>query len=149
MDIQTLHSSIVNLVAPIFSDRGVELVELSLKGSRQRRLVRIYADRPEGITIDECSRLSRELADLLDTHNPIDGSYVLEVSSPGLDRPLETHRDFQRALGKDVKMQVEGLGEFLGRLEAAEDTDLVVRTADDVVTLPRSQVLKAHLHYEI
>ena len=110
MDAETLQSTLEELIEPYFREQGVELVELAIKGSPQRRLLRIYADGSEGITIDKCAELSRGLADILDTCDPIQGSYVLEVSSPGLDRPLNTDRDYQRALGKVVRMQVEGRG---------------------------------------
>jgi ribosome maturation factor RimP len=149
MDTEDLQSSIQKLVEPYFREQGVELVELALKGSPRRRLLRIYVDRPEGITIDQCAGLSRGLADILDTYDPIEGTYVLEVSSPGLDRPLKSDRDFQRALGKDVRMQVEGRGELRGRLAAAEGDGLTIQTGDETVTVSRSQVLKANLHFEI
>ena len=149
METEPLQSSIEKLIEPYFQEQGVELVELAIKGSHRRRLLRVYVDRPEGITVDECAGLSRGLADILDTYDPIEGSYVLEVSSPGLDRPLKSDRDFQRALGKAVRMQVEGQGELLGTLSAAEGDGLTIQTDEELVTVARSQVLKANLHFEI
>ena len=148
MDLMTLQDEVEKLVHPFLYEQGVELVDLFLSGNRRRILLRLYVDRPDGITIGECVTLSRELADLLDTHNPIQRSYVLEVSSPGLDRPLKSDRDFERSIGKLVKLEVNGQGERIGTLQAIEGDALDLEIDGQILRICRTDVNKANLHFE-
>ena len=148
MDDLALHQSIERLVTPFLETRGVELVELLLSGSPRRRMLRIYADRTGGITIDECVTLSRGLEDLLDTHDPINGSYTLEVSSPGLNRSLKSERDYQRAVGQDIRLVVEGQGVLTGVLLSSDGADLALKVDGAVRHIPRAGIQKANLHFE-
>ena len=90
------------IIDPILRDAGFELVEIQLGASKRRSVVRVFIDSENGISIDDCARMSEEISVHLDAHDPIRGSYVLEVSSPGLDRPLTKERDFRRAVGKKL-----------------------------------------------
>ncbi|MCZ6633443.1 MAG: ribosome maturation factor RimP [bacterium] len=148
MDLMTLQDEVEKLVHPFLYEQGVELVDLFLSGNRRRILLRLYVDRPDGITIGECVTLSRELADLLDTHNPIQRSYVLEVSSPGLDRPLKSDRDFERSIGKLVKLEVNGQGARIGTLQAMEGDALDLEIDGQILRICRTDVNKANLHFE-
>ena len=148
MDDFTLRECVEELLSPPLDEKGVELVELVLTGSDTRKLLRLFIDRPEGITIDECASLSRELADVLDTYNPIQGSYVLEVSSPGLDRPLKSPRDYERAQGRLVKLIVDGRGEVTGKLLSFEEPEIALEVNGDLEKVDRSEVQKANLHFE-
>lgn len=148
-DQTTIQTTLESLIEPYLSEQGVELVELALKGTPRRYMLRVYVDRPGGITIDSCAELSRGLADVLDTHDPIQGSYVLEVSSPGLNRPLESDKDFKRAIGRLVRLQLEGRGELLGTLAAVEGNRLSIQKGEETETVCRSEVLKANLHFEL
>ena len=148
MDNLALYQSIERLVAPFLEARGVELVELLVSGSLRRRMLRLYVDRPGGITIDECVALSKNLEDLLDTHDPIDGSYTLEVSSPGLTRALKSERDYQRAMGQDVRLIVDGGEVLTGTLLDCDGTGLVLQVEGAVHRIPRSEISKANLHFE-
>ena len=138
------------LVSPLLDERGVTLVELSVSGGNRRKLVRIYVDRsPEGITVDECAELSRDLGDLFDVHDPISGTYVLEVSSPGLTRQLKTDRDFSLSVGKLLKLVVEGQGTPIGKLISVSDDDLLLDIDGETVRIERARIQKANLHFEL
>ena len=95
-----IKDTLTDMIVPLLKRRDVELVELAVSGGYKRKIIRNFVDRSDGITIDECAVLSREIADIFDTRDPIDGTYVLEVSSPGLTRPLKTDRDFDRVVGR-------------------------------------------------
>lgn len=99
---------------------GFDLVDVEQVGGRSHQTLRVYIDCRGGITVDDCADVSRHLSALLDVEDPLPGSYTLEVSSPGLDRPLVTLADFQRYRGEMVKLRthepVAGRKNFTGRL---------------------------------
>jgi ribosome maturation factor RimP len=149
MDTLHLDQTLTELIKPLLEERSVELVELSVSGGRRRKLVRIFVDRSQGITIGECASLSREIADLFDTRDPLDGGYVLEVSSPGLTRPLKTDSDFERAVGKSLRLVVDGLGVRVGTLLQVNSEHLNVDLDGEQVAIDRAQIQKATLHFEL
>lgn len=149
MDTLHLDQTLNQLITPLLEERGIELVELAVSGGRHRKLVRLFVDRPEGITIGECASLSREIGDLFDTHDPISGGYVLEVSSPGLTRPLKTDSDFERVVGKALRLVVNGLGEQVGTLLHVNPEHLDVDLDGEHVAIDRAQIQKATLHFEL
>ena len=91
-----LRSALMSLVGPVVEDHDAELVDIELRGSANHRTVKILVHRDPGILLDDCEAISREVGDLFDIEDPVPGRYRLEVTSPGLDRPLTTDRDFQR-----------------------------------------------------
>ena len=99
---------------------GFDLVDVELIGGRQHQTLRVYIDSRGGITVDDCADVSRHVSAILDVEDPLPGSYTLEVSSPGLDRPLVTRADFERYRGQMVKLRmhapVAGRRNFTGRL---------------------------------
>src|SRR5262245_65163882 len=103
-------------VAPVVGGHGLTLVDVDWRGLRPRGVLRLYVDKPGGVGIGECERLSRELGDVLDAAAVIDGGYDLEVSSPGLDRPLKKEREYRWAVGKQVHCWLAGGAEIRGRL---------------------------------
>ena len=109
---------------------GFDLVDVELAGGRQHRLLRVYIDCRGGITVDDCADVSRHLSGLLDVEDPLPGSYTLEVSSPGLDRPLVSREDFRRFRGETVKVRmhapVAGRRNFTGRLLDIVDDHVVL-----------------------
>ncbi len=139
---------------------GFELVELERAGSRTRPVLRLRVDRPDsepghGITIDECAEVSRAIGPLLDERLGGGASYVLEVSSPGIERPLTRSRDFRRFAGREVALKGYGPlagrgrrleGELLGLTRSGEEERIRLRLADgDEVEVPRSDVARAQL----
>ncbi len=101
---QQLEAELAELAQPILAEAGLELVELALKGSGSRQVLRLSIDRAgsEGVGVDDCQRISRELSSVLDEVEPIPASFVLEVSSPGIDRPIRTADDIRRNTGRRV-----------------------------------------------
>ena len=94
------------LVMPILEENNFELVDVEYRKEGKHWYLRVYIDKEGGITLDDCQLVSEYLSDRLDEVDPIDHSYILEVSSPGLDRPLKTPRDFKRNLGKEVEVSL-------------------------------------------
>lgn len=143
---------------------GFELVELERAGSRARPIFRMRIDRPDsqpgqGVTVDECVRVSRALQPYMDGRPDIAERYVLEVSSPGVERPLRRHRDWLRFRGREVALQGKGdlagrgTRRLEGRLEGLVDEDAAegqetirLRLSDEtVVEVPREEISRAHL----
>jgi ribosome maturation factor RimP len=110
---------------------GLEVVEVELKGSGKARMLRIFIDKPGGVTHEDCANLSREVGTILDVEDIVPGdSYVLEVSSPGLDRKLVRSRDYERFTGSRVKLTtrnpINGNRHFEGRLETFQNETLTL-----------------------
>ncbi|MDA8388944.1 MAG: ribosome maturation factor RimP [Nitrospiraceae bacterium] len=129
----------------------VEAVELL--GSGQRLVLRIKIDKEGGVTIRDCELMSREMGALLDVEDLIPGRYLLEVSSPGLDRPLKGPADFARQKGKLIRVSTktpfEGQTFLIGRLEEAEEDLFFIRVGEKVLEIPYEAVSKARLEIEI
>lgn len=141
------------LLLPLLSDGGMELVEVSYKLGKGRGLLQIFIDKPDGVTLDDCRSVSRELSAILDVEDIIPGAYVLEVSSPGLDRPLKSARDFERNLGKPVDVKARGEQgrqvAITGRIAkvTAEAVELSV-DEEEVSSVSLADIVKARLHLE-
>jgi len=132
-------------VAPVVRHHGLTLVDVEWRGDRRRGILRVFVDKAGGVGIDECSRLSREIGDLIDAEGVIDHAYDLEVSSPGLDRQLRKDREFQWALGKPVRCWLAGGAEHHGRLTEVAPERLVLDRDGERVELARDVVTKARL----
>ncbi|MCI0405553.1 MAG: ribosome maturation factor RimP [candidate division Zixibacteria bacterium] len=119
-------------VKEVTEREGFELVELSIGDRGHKTLVRVFADRPAGgISIDECARLSGRLSDRFNLENVFERAYILQVSSPGLERPLVSRRDFERKVGREVRIWLNENGttwEASGELLAVNDDGLLIRT---------------------
>jgi len=142
------------LARPVVEKEGLELVDLEYKKEGKRWMLRVFIDGPEGISHDECVRVTRALEPVLEEEDPIPHGFVLEVSSPGLDRPLKRDRDFERARGKKVEIKTFGplvnkQKTLRGTLLGLADKDLRLELEDgSKITIPRDQVAKARLHFE-
>jgi len=128
---------------------GYELVGIEYHPQGRRSLLRVYIDTPDGVNVDDCERASRQISSALDVDDPIPGQYMLEVSSPGLDRPLFTAEHFQRFSGNRVKLRVspplDGRRNFSGVLVGMRN-DAVVVVQDDVeVEVPLQHIEQARL----
>ncbi len=144
-----IKDTLIHLILPLLNRRDVELVEMAVSGGHRRKIVRIFVDRPDGITVDECAALSRDIADILDTRDPIDSTYLLEVSSPGLTRPLKTDRDFERVVGKSLRLVVDGLGVAVGTLLQVKADHLDVELQGERTIIERAKIQKATMHFEL
>ncbi|HEX9713684.1 MAG TPA: ribosome maturation factor RimP [Actinomycetota bacterium] len=124
-----LEERVRSLAEPVLARYDAELVDVAVRRGRTQ-LVRVIADRPDGIDLDTCARVSAELSRMLDLEDPIPGRYTLEVSSPGLDRPLLTAGDFRRNIGRKVRI-VLAAGQHEGVVEEVGDDRVVIRTDRD------------------
>lgn len=143
-----------SLAQPILSDRGLELVDVEFRRESHGWILRLYLDRSGGVTLEDCQRVSEELGDHLDVEDLIGHPYHLEVSSPGLDRPLTRDTDFVTFAGKAARLStrepVEGQRNFRGRLAGlAGDAVLLDLPDGRRVTIPRGLILKARLEVEL
>ena len=143
---------VADLVEPILGEMGFELVDVQYVPKYGRWVLQLYIDTEEGVTIDDCARVSNEIGHLIDVKDVIMHEYTLEVSSPGLNRPLKKERDFIWATGKRVKVRmvkpVNGRRNFTGYLKNFEDGTLYVEAEGSLVALPWIEVDKANLVYE-
>jgi ribosome maturation factor RimP len=133
---------------------GIELAEVQLKGSGKARLLRVYIDKSSGVTHGDCELISERLGKLLDEQDIMpEGSYTLEVSSPGVERKLCKARDFERVVGQKVRLAlrqpIDGRSRLEGRLSRFGDGLLEIETAPgEQVRIPLDQVQKANLKFE-
>ncbi|HEX7381301.1 MAG TPA: ribosome maturation factor RimP [Nevskiaceae bacterium] len=137
------------LIEPVISALGYELWYAELVRHGHEAFLRIYIDHPDGINVDDCERVSREVAAVLDVEDPIRGAYRLEVSSPGLDRRLVKRTHFQRFSGSEVRVEmlapVDGQRRFRGTLLDVDGRCVGLRTAQGDVQLPWADIDKARL----
>ncbi len=148
----TITDQITMLVEPALEEMGFELIDVEYFGPGGRRVLRVYMDRPGGVSLDDCARVSREIGVLIDVKDLIPERYVLEVSSPGLNRRLKREKDFAWAMGKKVKVRmktpVEGRRNFTGRLIEMQEGTIAVEVEKGKAVLPIHGIDKANLVYE-
>lgn len=157
MDENEARTKVRDLAQQAAEDEGLELVSADLLGRGKRTLLRVVVDKEAGVTIADCERMSRCLEALLDVEDPIKSSYVLEVSSPGLDRPLTSRRDFERNVGKLARVvtsrEVDGATFFVGRIVDVGDDwirlTLEAKGGSRDIFIPLSAVSKARLEIEM
>jgi len=145
-----MNDELEQLLRPAIEDLGLELVGIEFSSGAGGSLLRVYIDEPEqGVSIDDCERASREISALLDVNDPVAGRYTLEVSSPGLERPLFTMEHFRRFAGEQVKISVslpvDGRRRFQGRIDDVEDDRITIDQDGTPVTIAHACVGKARL----
>jgi ribosome maturation factor RimP len=144
------------LIRPLIESENMELVNVECLKMKSRWLVRVYIDKEGGVTLGDCTEISRQVGDLLDIHDIPPGAYTLEVSSPGLDRPLVKDLDFLKYRGRLVRVRlrekVEGSKNLRGRLMDFQDEGgrkiLVLDVDGRTYHVPRENLVKANLEYE-
>ncbi|MBM3788842.1 MAG: ribosome maturation factor RimP [Acidobacteria bacterium] len=149
-----LQAKITALAEQVAASMGMEVVLVELRGSGGRSVLRIYIDRPGGVNLEDCERFSKRVSVLLDVEDPVPHSYVLEVSSPGLDRPLVREEDFRRFLGKRAKVRTrvatEGRRNYQGRILDAGNGRVILETETGrAIELAVPDIEKANLVIEI
>jgi len=138
------------LFEPVVESMGYELVGVEFLGAGGHGTLRVYIDRDSGVSLDDCAAISHQISGILDVEEPIKQAYDLEVSSPGIDRPLFKLADFERFAGKTarIKLAVGLLGRknFRGKLQGVADSKLVTIEVDgEVYDLPYADIAKANL----
>ena len=138
------------IIAPTLQDMGFDLVRVRISGA-QRRTLQIMAERLDDgtMTVEDCATISRAVSTLLDVEDPIKGSYTLEVSSPGLDRPLTRPKDYTRFAGLEAKIELrepmDGQRRFRGRIAGLADDQVQLDTEDTRVAIPYADIERAKL----
>ncbi len=153
----TYRERIIALIEPVIESEGMELVELECLRMKTRWLVRIFIDREGGATLDDCTAVSHQVGDLLNVHDLPPGPYTLEVSTPGLDRPLTRDKDFEKYRGSRVRIRtrepIDGSRNFVGTYVdyAAEGGRRIVTLDVDgrAVRIDRENIQKANVEYDI
>lgn len=144
-----LEDKIKKLLLPLIEKEGFDLVDLELKGFGHRSILRVYVDRAGGITLNECAKLSEKLSDYLDLEDLIPHRYTLEVSSPGLDRPLISEGDFKRKIGEEVKVflksPLEEKIEFEGKIVDFQDKKVFLNKGKEIKVIPFEKIEKAKI----
>lgn len=151
-------SRVTELAQPLAASLGLELVEVEYKQEGRQMVLRLFIDREGGVSLDDCSAVSRELSEVLDVEDFIPGHYNLEVSSPGLNRPLKRLADYERFTGRLVKIRTfEPLADdagnkrktFLGELLGVENDVVRLKlTEGQTAGIPLEKVAKANLEFE-
>jgi ribosome maturation factor RimP len=144
-------SQLSTLFAPAIQALGLDVWVIDLVGGKQHTTLRVYIDSPTGVTIDHCEQVSRQLSSILDVEDPLPGHYYLEVSSPGIDRPLFTQAHYQRYLGHCVslrlKTKIADRKYLSGQLVSVQQAELELTTdqKDQTIKVPFSVIAKANL----
>ena len=137
------------LVTPLIEQNNFELVDIEYVKEGSNWYLRVYIDKPGGINVDDCELISRALSDKLDEEDFIDDAYILEVSSPGLGRPLKKDKDFERSLGEDVEIKLyrmkDGTKDYRGFLKSYNKEEIVIEDIDEEITFKRSEIALVRL----
>lgn len=141
------------LARQVARGQGVEVEDVELLGRGRRTLLRVTIDKDGGVTLDDCEAFSKDFGALLDVENPLGGPYTLEVSSPGLDRPLRKVEDFRKQAGKlarvVTKQKVQGQSFFVGRIAAVDSDGVRLAVGDKEVRISFDNISRARLEVEI
>lgn len=149
-----LEESLFQLLEPVLREYGYELVLVEITGLPSRRNIRVFVDREGGINVEDCARASRIIDPFIESRSVFPGSYVVEVSSPGLDRPLFKETDYERFAGKKVRIRlhrpIENRRNFTGILRGLKEKKLILVELEEgiQVELPLEEIQKANLVFE-
>ena len=143
------NQNLVKLLEPVISAMGYEMLGIEFFTRDHGSLLRVFIDNEAGITVDDCERVSHQITGILDVNDPIQGSYQLEVSSPGLDRPLFTMEQFKRFQGHKAQVRLssklDGRRNFKGEIGVVGNGSIILHEGDGIFTIPADMIEKAHL----
>ena len=148
-----LKEKIWSLAEPVAASEGMELIHVECVKMHSRWVSRLFLDKEDGVTLNDCTSVSNQLGDILDVHDLSHGPYTLEVSSPGLDRPISRDRDFEKFKGCRIKIKthfkIDGMKNFQGTLVDYLDENgrMIVRmdVAGKICSIPKNEIVKANL----
>lgn len=152
MQKEELLTRIRDMVSSIFDENKIELVDLTYRKEGGVKVVRILADTESGITVDECAKMNEVVGEILDREDFMDENYILEISSPGLDRHLKTKNDFARVKGRRIRVRtfvpIYEKKEFVGTLETVEDGSITLFDDNSKLTkIPLDKISKTTLDF--
>ena len=150
---ETYEQKTEELLQPLVEQHQFELVDVEYVKEGGSWYLRAYIDKPGGITVDDCELVSRALSDLLDEHDFIEEAYILEVSSPGLGRPLKKEKDFARSIGQEIEIRtfraIDHQKEFTGILKEYDKEKIVVETENqETMEFSRSDIALVRLAFD-
>ena len=149
---ETYEAKTEELLQPLVDAHGFELVDVEYVKEAGNWYLRAYIDKPGGIAVDDCEEFSRALSDKLDEEDYIEDSYILEVSSPGLGRPLKKDKDFQRSIGKEIEVRtfhaIDKQKEFTGILKEFNKDSFTIVIEDNEMTFQRSETALVRLAFD-
>ncbi len=144
-----IEHKVTEIAEPLFAAEKFELVHVECFTSNRDKILRLYIDKPDGVTLDDCVTVSRQLGDLIDVHIEEIGSYRLEVSSPGPNRPLSKRADFIRFEGERIKLEthepINGQKKFTGTLEKTNNDSVVIAVDGKTLEIDGNMITKAML----
>ena len=144
-----VRAQVLALAEPLCTAEGMELVHLEFQRESGGRTMRLYIDKPGGVMLDDCVAISRQLGDLLDVSLAIDEAYNLEVSSPGINRPLGKLSDYERFKGEQAKIKlahaIDGRKNFQGILSGTEQEKIVLKVEDQRIVIDFNDIARAQL----
>jgi len=142
------------LAAPLAAREGMEIIDIQFRreGSRGSKVLRLYLDKENGPNVDDLTRVSRQISELLDAHDAVEGAYTLEVSSPGINRPLKKVEHFERFVGKRIRVRtremIYGRRSFLGVLEEVSEGQVTVEQEGKIYRIPLSDIEKSNYAHD-
>lgn len=140
------------LAESIVPELGLELVDVEYVREGSHWYLRVYIDKENGVDIDDCSAFSQKMSEILDRENPIPQAYMLEVSSPGIERPLRKREDYEKYKDKLVSVYttepVQGFTCFTGYLKGLENEEVILEYDGQVIAIPFARIERAHLAFE-
>lgn len=144
-----MEEQLKSLIEPLVTGLGCELWGIEYVQHGRTSSLKVFIESPDGVDVEDCARVSRQVSSMLDVEEPVKGEYNLEVSSPGLDRRLFTRDQFEAYVGVKVAVklykQFEGRKRYTGLLCGVENDDVVIRVDDEEYLLPMEQIHKAHV----
>ena len=143
---------LIEVLEPVALSNGFELVDIEISGSTHGRFLRVYLDKENGLGIEDIAEANYWIDSIIEKNEPFSRSYTLEVSSPGIDRPLRTLEHFKRFIGEEAKLStdsIDGRANWTGRLNGVEGTDILLVTDGQTYRLPYEKIKKAHLKAHI
>ena len=148
----SIHRAVAELIEPVFRENNIELVDVEYKKTGRIWVLRIFIDKNQGVTVGDCQKLSREIEDLIEVHELISVPYVLEVSSPGLNRSLKKESDFLRNKGKRIQIKtfssISNKKQFSGTIKNFMNKTLLLEDKDGILEVPLDKIAQAKLIIE-
>ena len=142
-------TQLLDALEPRAATEGIEIVTVQVVGAKKAPTIRVFIDTPEGVSFDQLAKSQAWINEIMDAIDPFPGAYTLEVSSPGIDRPLRTPEHFARFAGQlaVVKMvhPLDGRSNFTGKIVSADDTCVVMEIDGEQISLPMDDMKRAHL----